>query len=101
MDKEQINITSKKTEVSPAEIRKLKKAEKKRKKFEKKELKRLKKEHAARAAIVPPSKRPIICPPDCSDAAKNKVYIILHFIFFDNINFFFYIHNIFHCGKKP
>ena len=75
MDKEQIKTTSAKVDVSPSDIRKLKKAEKKRKKFEKKELKRLKKEHAARAAIVPPSRRPIICPPDCSDAAKNKVYI--------------------------
>ena len=75
MDKENKKISSAKTDVSPAEIKKLKKAEKKRRKFEKKELKRLKKEHAARAAIVPPSKRPIICPPDCSDAAKNKVYI--------------------------
>ena len=73
MDKEQVKKTSEKTDVSPSEIRKLKKAEKKRKKFEKKELKRLKKEHAARAAIVPPSKRPIICPPDCSAAAKKHV----------------------------
>ena len=75
MDKENKKISSAKTDVSPAEIKKLKKAEKKRKKFEKKELKRLKKEHAARAAIVPPSKRPIICPPDCSAAAKKHVYI--------------------------
>ena len=75
MDKEQIKNTSAKTDVSPSELKKLKKAEKKRKKFEKKELKRLKKEHAARAAIVPPSKRPIICPPDRSDAAKHKILI--------------------------
>ena len=75
MDKEQVKKTSEKTDVSPSDIRKLKRAEKKRKKFEKKELKRLKKEHAARAAIVPPSKRPIICPPDCSDAAKKHVYL--------------------------
>ena len=49
------------------------KAQKKRKKFEKKELKRLKKEHMRRAAIVPAAKRPIICPPDCSDAAGKHV----------------------------
>ena len=75
MDNEQIKTTSAKVDVSPSEIRKLKKAEKKHKRFEKKELKRLKKEHAARAAIVPPSRRPIICPPDCSDSAKYKVLI--------------------------
>ena len=35
MDKEQVKKTSEKTDVSPSDIRKLKKAEKKRKKFEK------------------------------------------------------------------
>ena len=43
MDKEQIKTTSAKVDVSPSDIRKLKKAEKKRKKFEKKVLKNSKK----------------------------------------------------------
>ncbi len=67
--------TSSAADVTPAEIRAAKKAEKKRKKFEKKELKRLRKEHERRAAIIPPAKRPIICPPDCSDASKHHVLI--------------------------
>lgn len=65
--------TSKTPELSVAEQKEAKKALKKRKKFEKKELKRLKKEHKRRAAILPPAKRPIICPPDCSDAALKHV----------------------------
>lgn len=67
--------TSDKTDVTLSEIKAAKKAEKKRKRFEKKELKRLKKEHERRAAIVPPAKRPIICPPDCSNAANKHVII--------------------------
>ncbi len=65
--------TSKTPELSLAEQKAAKQALKKRKKFEKKELKRLKKEYKRRAAIVPPAKRPIICPPDCSDAALKHV----------------------------
>ncbi|MBQ4140365.1 MAG: hypothetical protein IJD70_03415 [Clostridia bacterium] len=62
-------------ELSLSEKKDAQKALKKRKKFEKKELKRLKKEHKRRSAILPPSKRPIICPPDCSDAANKHVVI--------------------------
>ena len=67
--------TSDNTDVTLSEIKAAKKAARKRKRFEKKELKRLKKEHELRAAIVPPAKRPIICPPDCSDAAKKHILI--------------------------
>lgn len=62
-------------ELTLTEKKAAKKALKKRKKFEKKELKRLKKEHRRRAEILPPAKRPIICPPDCSDAANKHVII--------------------------
>jgi hypothetical protein len=65
--------TSAKTDVTLAEKKAAKKAAKKRKKFEKKELKRLKKEHERRAAILPAAKRPIICPPDCSDSSNKHV----------------------------
>ena len=68
------NSASKTAEVSATEKKAQKKALRKRKKFEKKELKRLKKEHMRRAAIVPAAKRPIICPPDCSDAAGKHVF---------------------------
>lgn len=67
--------TSDNTDVTLSEIKAAKKAARKRKRFEKKELKRLKKEYDRRAAIVPAAKRPIICPPDCSDAAKKHVLI--------------------------
>ena len=74
MANEEIKKKASKTpELSLEEQKQAKKALKKRKKFEKKELKRLKKEHKRRAAIVPPAKRPIICPPDCSDAARKHV----------------------------
>ena len=69
------NSASKSPEVAAAEKKAQRKAEKKRKKFEKKELKRLKKEHAIRAKILPPAKRPIICPPDCSDTDTKHVII--------------------------
>ena len=76
MTEEKINKQpSAKTDVTLAEKKAAKKAAKKRKKFEKKELKRLKKEHERRAAILPPSKRPIICPPDCSDSSNKHVVI--------------------------
>ncbi len=67
--------SSEKTNISLSEKKAAKKALKKRKKFEKKELKRLKKEYRRRSAILPPAKRPIICPPDCSDAANKHVII--------------------------
>ena len=67
--------TSAKTDVTLAEKKAAKKALKKRKKFEKKELKRLKKEYERRSAILPAAKRPIICPPDCSDSSKKHVII--------------------------
>lgn len=73
---EKINIqTSDNTDVTLSEIKAAKKAARRRKRFEKKELKRLKKEYDRRAAILPAAKRPIICPPDCSDAAKKHVVI--------------------------
>lgn len=76
MNEEKFNIpASDNTDVTLSDKKAAKKAAKKRKKFEKKELKRLKKEHARRAAVLPESKRPIICPPDCSDAANKKVVI--------------------------
>ena len=61
--------------MAAAEKKAQRKAEKKRKKFEKKELKRLKKEHIRRSKILPPAKRPIICPPDCSNTETKHVVI--------------------------
>ncbi len=76
MEKENLNInTTNGSEASPAEIKKLKKAEKKRKKFEKKELKRLKKEYERKRSIIPTVKRPIICPPDCSDVTRARIIL--------------------------
>ncbi len=68
-------IPSDNTDVTPADIRAAKKEARKRKKFEKKELKRLKKEYDLRTAVIPPTKRPLICPPDCSDIPKSRVVI--------------------------
>ncbi len=67
--------SSENTDITLSEKKAAKKALKKRKRFEKKELKRLKKEYRRRSAILPPAKRPIICPPDCSDAANKHVVI--------------------------
>lgn len=77
MSTEEIKTSSasKTPEVAAAEKKAKRKAEKKRKKFEKKELKRLKKEHKERSKILPVAKRPIICPPDCSDTDTKHVVI--------------------------
>ncbi len=74
MDNEKIKTTaSDGTDLSLSDIRSAKKAERKRKRYEKRELRRLKKEYKRRSAVIPVSKRPIICPPDSSDAQTKHI----------------------------
>lgn len=74
MKKDNIVInTSDGTDPSLMDIKIAKKEARKQKKFERRELRRLKKEYKRRGTVLPPSKRPIICPPDSSDAATKHI----------------------------
>ncbi|MGM9643292.1 MAG: transglutaminase family protein [Eubacteriales bacterium] len=65
--------TSDGTDPSLTDIKTAKQEARKQKKLERRELRRLKKEYKRHAAVLPPSKRPMICPPDSSDAAMKHI----------------------------